>query len=99
MSNVYCRACGSSIHESATDCPNCGAKQNNSKLSKTAALLFCWFLGPFGGHKYYLGRPLAGTIYLLFFWTLIPAIFALVDFIVLACKSEDEINRKYGVNK
>ncbi len=99
MSNIYCRACGSSIHESATDCPNCVAKQNNSKLSKIAALLFCWFLGPFGGHKYYLGRPLAGTIYLLFFWTLIPAIFALVDLIVLACKSEDEINRKYGNKK
>lgn len=31
--------------------------------SKTAAYLFWWFLGVFGGHRYYLGQTKMGLLY------------------------------------
>lgn len=93
----FCRACGHVVHLSATDCPRCGAKQYpTNKLSKSMALLMCFFFGAFGGHRFYLGRPVSGVLYLLFFWTLIPPLIAFVEFFILLCSSEETINEKYG---
>ena len=99
MSNIYCRACGASIHESATDCPNCGAKQQFYTKSKVTAVLLCFFFGFIGIHRFYLGRPFSGVMYILFCWTGINFFVAFIEFIMLACTSEQEINRKYGVKK
>ncbi len=43
----------------------------------TTAVLFCLFLGGGGGHHFYMGKPALGVLYLLFFWTFIPALVAL----------------------
>lgn len=98
MNNVFCRACGTSLHESATDCPNCGAKQQQAfTKSKITAVLLCFFVGFIGIHRFYLGRPWSGICYILFCWTGITMIVAFIEFIILACTDEREINRKYGV--
>lgn len=46
-------------------------------------------------HKFYLGQTGAGIVYLLFFWTFIPAIIALFEFIILLGMSEREFATKY----
>lgn len=59
-------------------------------------MLFALFLGGFGIHKFYLGRIGAGVLYLLFFWTFIPSIIALIEGIVYLCMSDDRFHEKYG---
>ena len=39
--------------------------------------------------KFYAGKIAAGILYLLFFWTCIPAIIAFIEFILALCKTED----------
>ena len=46
---------------------------------KTTAGVLALFLGGFGVHKFYLGRGVAGGLYLLFFWTFIPAFVAFFE--------------------
>ena len=37
-----------------------------------------------------------GIIYLVLFWTFIPAIIAMIEFIILLVMSEDDFNKKYN---
>ncbi|MEO8459812.1 MAG: NINE protein, partial [Dokdonella sp.] len=53
-------------------------------------------LGNFGAHKFYLGKWVQGIFYVLFFWTWIPGLIALVEFIVYACTSTERLNEKYS---
>lgn len=99
MSNmVFCRGCGKEIHNSATACPNCGAKQNLPGQGKRriSAVLLALFLGGLGVHKFYLGRTGQGILYLLFCWTFIPSLIAFVEFIIYLCSSDENFARKYG---
>jgi TM2 domain-containing membrane protein YozV len=50
----------------------------NKKTTSSYALL-ALFLGGLGAHHFYLGRTLAGVLSVIFFWTFIPAICALVE--------------------
>ena len=63
---------------------------------KTTLLLITFFLGGLGGHKFYLGKWVQGIFYFLFFWLWIPALIALVEFIVYACTSSERLNQKYS---
>jgi TM2 domain-containing membrane protein YozV len=45
----------------------------------TTALLLCVLLGDFGAHYFYFGRHRAGILRLLFCWTLVPWVLALVE--------------------
>lgn len=58
--------------------------------SKTTAALLALFLGGFGMHKFYLGKPFAGFIYLIFFWTFIPAIIGFFEAILLFAMSDEK---------
>jgi TM2 domain-containing membrane protein YozV len=64
--------------------------------SKTTAVLLAFFFGGIGLHKFYLGRVAAGLLYMLFFWTLIPAIIAFVEFIIYLSMSERAFNEQYN---
>ncbi|GAU76257.1 TM2 domain-containing protein [Fusibacter sp. 3D3] len=64
--------------------------------NKTAAGVLAIFLGALGVHKFYLGKPLQGIIYLLFCWTYIPGILGVIDGIILLTSSEEKFNQKYG---
>ena len=67
-------------------------KQNKNK---TTAALFALFLGGVGVHKFYLGNTGIGVLYLLFSWTLIPAIIGIIEGIILFSMSEEKFNEKY----
>jgi TM2 domain-containing membrane protein YozV/ribosomal protein L40E len=104
----FCSECGSLIKLKAEICPKCGVRQMGSPASinlgptasngksRVAAALFAFFLGAFGGHKFYLGQMGLGFIYLIFFWTFIPAIIAFIEFILFLTMSDEVFNQKYG---
>lgn len=99
MSMVYCRGCGKQIHSSAESCPHCGAvveKKLYGTKNKIVAGVLALIFGTFGVHKFYLGQIGLGILYLLFFWTLIPAIVAFIEGIIYLCMSDDAFNEKYN---
>lgn len=66
----------------------------NMKNRYTAAAL-AFFLGGLGVHKFYLGKWI-GIIYLLFCWTYIPSIIALIEGILYLVNGEEDFDRKYN---
>lgn len=64
--------------------------------NKLAAALLGIFLGDFGAHKFYLGRPKTGFLYLLFCWTAIPAIIGFIEGVMYLLQSEKEFQSKHG---
>ncbi|MFI5255470.1 MAG: TM2 domain-containing protein [Candidatus Limnocylindrales bacterium] len=64
--------------------------------SKLAASLFAIVLGGLGVHKFYLGDTTRGVVYLVFFWTLIPAIVGFIEGIVWLTQSNEVWLEKYG---
>ena len=61
-------------------------------VAVAAALLF----GGIGAHKFYLGRPGKGLLYILFCWTFIPALLGLFEGAKFALMREDEFQRRYS---
>jgi Tfp pilus assembly protein PilE/TM2 domain-containing membrane protein YozV len=94
LDEKFCPSCGEIIKERAVICPKCGVRQQ-AELSKAALLLLAFFLGGVGGHKFYIGKYWQGAIYFLFFWTGIPGLIALVEFIIYACTSTEKLQEKY----
>lgn len=64
--------------------------------SKYTAIIWCFFLGWLGVHKFYLGETGWGILYLLFCGTGIPAFAAFIEFIMLLVMSNDEFDRKFN---
>jgi hypothetical protein len=64
--------------------------------SKAVAILFALTLGAFGAHRFYLGRPVSGILYLLFSWTLIPALIALIEAFVILVTDPVVFRMNYG---
>lgn len=71
------------------------AKSGGQK-SKVTAMLLAFFLGGIGVHKFYLGQTVWGVVYLLFFWTFIPAFVAFIEFLIYAFTSEEKFDEKYN---
>jgi TM2 domain-containing membrane protein YozV/type II secretory pathway pseudopilin PulG len=90
-----CDACSEQIDTRAEICPKCGVRQRRP-VSKAALLLLTFFLGGIGAHKFYLGKYWQGALYLIFFWTYIPGIAALVEFFIYAFTGEERLNEKYS---
>jgi TM2 domain-containing membrane protein YozV len=59
-----------------------------SEKQRLVALLLCWFLGFFGGHRFYVGKTGSAVAMLLISLTVIglivTAVWWLVDFITIA---------------
>lgn len=89
-----CTECGENINKKAVVCPKCGVAQKKP-VSKVALLLITFFLGGLGAHKFYLKKPWWGVLYLVFFWTYLPGLAALIEFVIYACTSEERLNEKY----
>ena len=94
---VFCRGCGKEIHATAKACPHCGAtyRAPGKGKSKVTAGVLALFLGGLGIHRFYLGQWW-GIFYLLFCFTLIPAIIALIEAIVFFCTKDESWDEKYG---
>ena len=64
---------------------------------KGSAALLALLLGGFGVHRFYLGETVMGVIYLMFCWTLLPAMVAFLEALFLLMMSEREFDMKYNV--
>ncbi len=67
-----------------------------ARKDKNVAALLALFFGGIGAHKFYLGQPGWGIIYLLFFWTFIPSIAAVIEFILLAVMDQEAFDRRFN---
>ncbi len=65
--------------------------------SKLTTVLLAFFLGGLGIHRFYLGQNGIGILYLVFCWTFIPSLIALIDFFVFLFMSEYRFNSKYNL--
>ena len=105
----FCGDCGAIIKIRAEICPKCGVRQvaepkpqvvqrvQFAQRRRGSAMIWAFFLGGLGAHKFYLGRVGTGFAYLIFFWTFIPAIISLIDFIQLAVMSDEKFDAEYNV--
>ena len=64
--------------------------------NRTIAAVTAFFFGGLGIHKFYLGNALAGLVYLLFCWTLIPSLVGMFEGIRYALMNEGEFQRRYA---
>jgi TM2 domain-containing membrane protein YozV len=105
-----CDSCNAAIQRSAEFCTACCVIQSGSssttaiskpinQKNKTVAALLAIFLGGFGIHKFYLQKTGTGLLYLLFFWTFIPAIIGFIEGIILLVMDENKFIQKYGTGK
>ncbi len=90
---IYCDACAMAMNSRPVPVP---ATTTPSGRNKIAAGLFGILLGGLGVHKFYLGQVGLGILYLVFFWTCIPAIIGLIEGIVYLTMSDEEFAAKYG---
>ncbi len=74
---------------------NINNEQKKSSKNKILAIILAFFFGGFGIHKFYLGKPGWGLLYLLTFWTGIPYCVSLIESIMYLCTSDDDWNKKY----
>jgi len=97
----FCSECGAVIKVRAEICPKCGVRQLPPPTqaaegrNRVVAALLAFFIGGFGIHRFYLGRTVSGVLYLLFFWTFIPAILAFVETVRLLIMSDATFAQKY----
>jgi hypothetical protein len=95
---TFCHACGSTIDARAEICTKCGVRQRTSSSAgrnRISAALFALLLGGLGAHKFYLGNPGLGVLYLLFCWTFIPSVVALIEGIMFLSMSDQDFVAKY----
>ena len=66
------------------------------RKSRSAAIAWAFFLGHFGAHKFYLGRPGWGIAYAVLVWTFLPTILSLCEVIWFLCMGEEGFDRRYN---
>lgn len=59
-------------------------------IKKRTCLWLMLFTGWMGGHRYYQGRRISGLLYTLFFWTGVPLILCVTDFMEVIPMKPDE---------
>jgi TM2 domain-containing membrane protein YozV/uncharacterized tellurite resistance protein B-like protein len=64
--------------------------------NKNTATILSFFLGGFGIHRFYLGQITLGILYILFFWTFIPLIIAVLDTILFFNMTQEKFDSKYN---
>ncbi|WP_373653840.1 NINE protein [Schlesneria sp. DSM 10557] len=93
----FCFACGAPADARAEICPKCGVRQKTKAgKSRVTAALLAFLLGGIGAHHFYLGNIVVGILYLLFCWTLIPGIIALVEGILFLTMSDSNFDSRYN---
>ncbi len=66
-------------------------------MKKRYDAVLCAVLGGFFGlHKFYLGERVAGILRAVFFFTLIPAVLAYIDALVLLFSTDEKFDKKYN---
>ncbi|WP_326981622.1 TM2 domain-containing protein [Chryseobacterium sp. MYb264] len=67
-----------------------------SHKDKNTAAILAFLIGGLGIHRFYLGQPILGILYLLFSWTFIPLCIAIIDFFAFLFMSNPKFNLKYN---
>lgn len=65
--------------------------------NKILAGFLAIFLGTFGIHKFYLGKPAQGVLYLVFMCTGIPTIVSFIEGIIYLCSNDHNFQVKHQV--
>jgi|SRR5947209_8071871 len=96
----HCRDCGAVISSRAEICPKCGVRQlaAGGGRSRVTAALLAILLGHFGVHKFYLGKPGMGILYLLFCWTFIPTVAGFIEGIIYLTMTDAAFDAKYNAS-
>ncbi|UXR78450.1 MULTISPECIES: NINE protein [unclassified Staphylococcus] len=58
-------------------------------VDKFAYVLLAFFIGGLGAHKFYAKKTGWGVVYLLFCWTGIPGVIAIIEAIIAVFKPSD----------
>ena len=85
---MNCPFCLSEMPHGAITCRECGRTYNNK--NKGAYIFLALFFGGLGIHKFFIGKIGQGIAYLLFFWTLIPAVIAWLDILIAIFTNEED---------
>lgn len=94
VDHKFCAGCGAKMHKLAHACPKCGLPVHSyGEKNQIVAGLLALFLGGIGIHKFYLGQPGMGIFYILFCWTFIPGIVALIEAIIYFTASPEKWRR------
>jgi len=64
--------------------------------SRTTAGMLALFLGGLGVHRFYLDKWVTGLLYLIFCWTFVPAVIALIEAIRFFAMSDASFAKSYG---
>ncbi len=72
-----------------------GLVRVGTKNKGTAAVLAI-FLGGFGVHKFYLGQPVMGLLYLCLFWTFLPTVVGFFEGIAYLASSDHAFDLKHN---
>lgn len=64
--------------------------------SRGMAIFLALFLGCIGIHKFYLGRPWQGLLYLIFAETYIPWMIGLFEAVKYCFMTDEEFHAEYG---
>lgn len=106
MALIACRECAREISDQAHACPGCGApleaeptpsrvphyERVPATKSRSLAVVLALLLGGLGIHKFYLDKPGRGVVYLLFCWTLIPAVVGVIEAFYYLAMSDAEFH-------
>lgn len=65
--------------------------------SKTVAGILGIFFGGLGLHKFYMGKPLMGILYLCLSWTFVPEVIGFFEGISYLCSSDENFQLKNHV--
>lgn len=88
----FCPNCGAPLGEKKQDNNISDDLKNMTEVpagtvcspkSRAVAAILCFFFGGIGVHQFYLGKTVSGVLMLIFCWTGIPSIIALIQFIII----------------
>jgi len=109
---IACPECGTQVSSRAPVCPKCGfplvvptARQSSAPIivtaakSRSVAIFLALLLGGLGAHKFYIGKPGVGVLYMVFCWTFIPAIVGLLEGIQYLLMSDETFQKKLSAKQ
>lgn len=64
--------------------------------SRSTAAVLAIIFGGIGVHKFYLGKPVQGLLYMFFSWTFIPMFVGIVEGIIYLSMSDRSFENKYS---